>query len=382
MSASNKKHVGVFAIPGANVPNIRRLYALFEQSMDNNRDDSSVLRNDVYRHAAEVCVHHVNVSLGRETVWGYHAMMNVLGRGLHLDEDQSVFTADEVHAMASGARTWERRAKGEDAIVARMHRRDRGVPIEVVRAMYRAFKQVLAVADERGTALVLAVLREGAEAALAEKRAEEEREQLAWEQRVAQRGADGDSDDDEWVFDQSDENQFGTQAWLEKNNAKYPDLTPERDPNQRVTPRQLVLVPARYAPALHKRLRQAARDFETVDTIAIRREVQEQAVARAARVIELCRYGETSSMKLIMGCASMYNGPTCDDRDFTVKQARQFARALDAWHADRGMDGVIDDVIDTLPGGKTRALCASAFDAFRRAFDEAVRTRCAVFVST
>ncbi len=79
-STSDKEYVGLFAVPDQHVPDILHLNELLSQGLNASRDVSSVrknsvLGNNVYRRALEVSVHHVSVSLGDKTVWGYVAML-------------------------------------------------------------------------------------------------------------------------------------------------------------------------------------------------------------------------------------------------------------------------------------------------------------------
>ncbi len=282
--------------------------------------------------------------------------------------------------MANDARAWRRRARTEDAIVARMRRRDRSVPIDIIRAVYHAFNQVLDAAEEHSAGLVMATLDDGAEDELAAERAEQKRERLAYERRRAE-------DPTPYVRDDSDPEQFASRAWLEKHNAQYDTpYVSDSAPDEVTSPIQLVLVPGRYASHLHKLVRQASRLYEDTDdylgSLRARHHVQQLATARATQVFELRTHGETSVIHFILGlAAACYRAPRIEMRDYSVKQARTFARALEAWRDDVGIDAIADKLLNLLPGGKTHASCERAFRTFLTAFTRAASTGSAVFMT-
>lgn len=375
VSKDDSERVGFFAILDRDVPELQRLYSLASDALDVSRDDTWTLENNLYRRASDVCVHQERVSDGPKSEDAYVSTLGILRRSLHLAKNQVVFTSEEVQTMAEDARAWERRANGEDAIVIRIHRRDRSVPIDIVRAMYRAFKQTLAAAEAHRAGLAMAVYYEGAEQRLAEERADAEAKRRAWER----------DSPDEQPRDENDPTLFGTRAWLDQHNAQFDDLDPtvgDPPPHAVYAPRHFALVPERYATELHEHIRRAyAADADTYAILDIRPDVQRRAIAHASQIIELRRFGETAVIDWIIGTVgAYYDAPVCHDRDYSVNQVPQMARALDAWISHRGIDGVIDDIID-FPHAKDRALCASAYRAFRHAFTEAARTRCAVFLS-
>lgn len=374
ISMTPRREYGFFAIPETRVKELRRLRTQALQAFDERRDDWVVVDNEVYRRAAEVSVYHAVVPLHSSSYAAYDAVMETLCRVLRLDDGGHVFTVEEARTIMDGMRAWRRHVGGEDGVVERMQRGDRGVSITQIRDVFRTFECALTVAEQRGAGFIAASLSFGAEQRLDDRRAHDER----LRQLVAR-----ESPGDTRPLDPNDAEVFLSPAWLERHNARYP--TPEpRKPSPGAThesPCKLAVVPGRYASHLHKLIRQAARMPDMLDTIQARLVVQTHALATATRVFELTRNGEVATVSSLIVTAARYGAPKPAHRDYTVRQSRRFACALHAWRAVDGLDGVIDELIALFPEAKTRALCASAYRAFVDAFDLAADTRCAVFIS-
>lgn len=371
------KHVGLFAIPVDSMGELRQLCARRTQASKACRDDVFVLVNAVYRMARDAssyrCIRH-----GAENAELYVEVMSVLYRGLK-NKNQTLFSPEEVHTMAQKIPRWETRLSGEDKVVARIRKQSEMFSPDDVRAMYRAFKEVIAAAAERDAGFVTAVLREGAEERLAAERAQ--REQALRDNPPLALDEYEDTDTEE-----SRARQRALDEWVERNNAQYEtalyvDSTPPTA--QTPTPVHIVLVPKRYAPPLHKLLRQAQALDDYFDIRALRERARARALERSSDSAQLDRYGEVASVNsIIIETMHRYNVPKPVYRGYSLRQTRRFSDAVETWVRERGIDGVLDDIANAIPGTNhtTRTTAAHAFHTVRDALARAVCEQCALFM--
>lgn len=389
-TTENSTHVGFFVIAEAHRPDLEALSEQATHAVRAWQDDMLVQANDLYRRAATACIHRAVMS-GHGIVDVYIAVTKFLCKGMQWDRDQDVFSTEQTRAMAGQLRAWETRLGGEDSIVARIGKRERHCAPDDIRALYRALKDVLAAAAERGAGLVMATLRDDAEEQLATRRAEAARE-LAEDRAFFERRQAGipleEHEKLPWHVDSDNPavRQAALDAWVEQNNAKHAMPEPAINPKRLAhAPQHIMLIPVSRAAAVHKLMRQRDRHVAQHDDylagLTMLNRIRQRAQPLASNTYLLPREGELIAVSAIR--MLLPNTPIRDD--YTLKQTRRMRQAMETWHADRGMGPMLNDILRFIaavhsgPIERFRPLAAHTVHVVRQALDQAVDSRCSTF---
>ncbi len=171
-SDSTGWHVGFFVIPPGSVEELTALHEKWAKALRQLRDDDQLLRNELYRRATEVALHHVELD-GQDMFYALPEALSFLRPKLVSRRDQAVFSSGDCRVLAERIDKYVRRV-GESRLLARLAKRDRKVPKEALHAVYSAFRAVLREAMRRDAGFLYAVRDDLAEAKLEEQRRADE----------------------------------------------------------------------------------------------------------------------------------------------------------------------------------------------------------------
>jgi len=385
--AQETDHAGFFAIPRDHIEEINtfderwrhsyRNYLEALDTLDERRpvDDSSVLRNEMYRRAAAVALHHAEVSGRKATSWVVEIIW-FTRRKLRTQKNQAVFFPLEVQDLADRLGQVERRMGGEDAIVARIQRRDpRDHASEIIRELYRAFRQTLLHAAEHGAGFVWASYYGMAEARLAERRREEAEREERRKRAEREARARGPSTDPDPSYAELQARFLAETAVLRRK--WFDPLAGEPNPRRRTTPFFFGAIPREHILSIRRALLAAKRrrDVEldgniepgVEDSFARIARVEKQANELASTVVALDRHGEMWARPAIFRCL-MDVSPGLVQRcgAYAPAQTRRLLSAVERWEADLGMGKLLDQILADIPGKKSRSLAASTYRKLKK----------------